>query len=335
MDTHPRRRHIPAVVQLARALGTADRHRHVAPNRQRVRTPTQAQAQGQTRRQHATPARRGACPASPSEPAVAILAIGILVLLPFLVLTVLAFSRATSTRHAVKIPYTQSGAFSYYADTAPNPAYPDGVASTDEPLFTQLVNDVNLRFHYEFATSARHAIAGKGSFLLLLTANDGWHRTLPLGSPTYFKGDHATIASTLDLNSLFALTRNIEATTHVDSGYTFAVVPTVVTSGNVERRAASRHVLAHDPVLRQQRRDQPRRAARAALSRKQAAHRRRAQRRRAVRADAERVRLGHRRAVHAADACAGTVARVGLHSANAGAQRDRHHSRGRTRDRSR
>ncbi len=173
-------------------------------------------------------------PLSPSAPAAAIAAIGVLVLLPFLVLALLAFTRAPSTRRTVKIPYTQSGNISYSADTTPNPVYPDGVASTGEPLFTHLVNDVNLRFHYTFATNARHSLAGRGSFLLQMVASDGWHRTLALGSPTYFKGDHATITSTLDLGSLVELMHNIEATTHVDSGYTFTLVPTVTASGNVE-----------------------------------------------------------------------------------------------------
>jgi signal peptidase I len=173
-------------------------------------------------------------PLDPSGPAVAILAIGAVVLLPFLALTLLAFSRAPTTRRAAKIPYTQSGTMSYSAGTEPDAVYPEGVARTGEPLFTQLVNDVNLRFHYKFATTAKHSLAGTGSFQLLLSASDGWHRTLQVGSPTHFKGDRATIASTLDLGSLLALARSVEATTHVDSGYMFAVVPTITINGNVE-----------------------------------------------------------------------------------------------------
>jgi len=182
----------------------------------------------------ATPRAPRTLPLSPSAPATAILAVGIVVLLPFLALALLAFTRTPSTRRAVQIPYTQSGTLSYSAGAAPTSVYPEGVARTGEPLFTQLVNDVNLRFGYKFSTTARHSLAGKGSFQLLLSATDGWHRTLQLGSPTYFKGDHATITSTLDLSSLLALAHKVEATTHVNSGYTFAVVPTVLTSGNVE-----------------------------------------------------------------------------------------------------
>ena len=182
----------------------------------------------------ATPRAPRSLPLGASEPAVAILAIGGVVLLPFLALALLAFSRAPSTRHTVQIPYTQSGTLTYSADTSPNPAYPDGVAKTGEPLFTQLVNDVNLRFDYAFATKATHSLTGKGSFLLLVTANDGWHRTLPLGSPIYFKGAHATITGTLSLSYLFGLTRSIQAATRVEGSYEFAVVPNVVTSGSVE-----------------------------------------------------------------------------------------------------
>jgi signal peptidase I len=173
-------------------------------------------------------------PLNAPAPAATISAIGLFVLLPFVVLALLAFTRAPSTRHAVQIPYTQSATLSYSADMAPNPAYPDGVATTGEPLFTQLVNDVNFRFDYRFATSARHSLAGKGSFLLLVTASDGWHRTLALGSPTYFRGDHATITDTLSLSWLLALTRSLEAATRVDGSYAFAIVPSVVTSGSVE-----------------------------------------------------------------------------------------------------
>jgi signal peptidase I len=182
----------------------------------------------------ATPRTPRSLPPGASEPAFAILAIGVVVLLPFVVLALLAFSRAPSTRHSIQIPYTQSGTLSYSADTSPNPAYPDGVAKTGEPLFTKLVNDVNLRFDYAFATKARHSLTGKGSFLLLVTANDGWHRTLPLGSPVYFKGAHATITGTLSLSSLLELTRQIQAATRVEGSYEFAVVPSVVTSGSVE-----------------------------------------------------------------------------------------------------
>jgi signal peptidase I len=173
-------------------------------------------------------------PLSASAPAATISAIGIVLLLPFLVLALLAFTRAPSTRHAVQVPYTQSATLSYSASMAPNPAYPDGVARTGEPLFTQLVNDVNLRFDYRFATKAKHTLAGKGSFMLLVTASDGWHRTLALGSPTYFRGDHATIKDTLSLSGLLALTRSLEAATRVDGAYAFAVMPSVVTTGRVE-----------------------------------------------------------------------------------------------------
>ncbi len=175
----------------------------------------------------------GALPRNPSGSVLAVLAGAIFVSLPFLLLALFAFTRAPATRHAVQIPYTQSGTLSYSANPAPDPVYPEGNVKSGEPLFTQLVNDVNLRFDYKFATKARHALTSKGSFQLLLSENDGWHRTLQLGSPTYFKGDHATITSTLSLGSLLALAHSIEAATHVQSGYAFAVVPTVVTSGNV------------------------------------------------------------------------------------------------------
>jgi signal peptidase I len=186
------------------------------------------------RAEHSVPRAPRTLPLGPGEPVAAVMVIGTVALLPFVLLALLAFSRAPATRRAVQIPYKQSGKLSYSADVAPNAVYPEGVARTGEPLFTQLVNDINLRFDYKFAAKARHSLTSKGSFQLLLSASDGWHRTLQLGSPTYFKGNHATITGTLSLNSLLALAHSIEITTHVDSGYAFAIVPTVITSGSVE-----------------------------------------------------------------------------------------------------
>ncbi len=172
-------------------------------------------------------------PQRPGEPAVAVLSIGLLALLPFLALALLAFNRPTTKRHAVNIPYKQSGRLAYSAHEAPAPAYPAGRASTGEPLFTNVLHAVAVRFDYHFASTAPHAVAGKASLSARITSTSGWHTTLALGAPTHFRGDHALVTGTLDLGSVVALMKNVETTTKVRSTDAFTITPHVDADGRV------------------------------------------------------------------------------------------------------
>ena len=98
------------------------------------------------------------------------------------------------------IPYKQSGRLSYSAAEAPAPAYPSGRASTGEPLFTNVLHAVGVRFDYRFESAAKHALAGKASLSARITSTSGWHTTFALGAPTRFHGDHALVTGTLDLD---------------------------------------------------------------------------------------------------------------------------------------
>jgi signal peptidase I len=158
---------------------------------------------------------------------------GVVVLLPFLALALLAFTRAPSARQPVKIPYKQSGTLSYSATVAPGPAYPDGRVTTGEPLFTHVLDAVELRFAYRLHSQASKSLSGVGSLTATITSTNGWRRTLPLGIPTRFRGDRAVIVGTLDLGSLQALTTRLEATTKVKGSYAVAVKPRVRTTGTL------------------------------------------------------------------------------------------------------
>jgi signal peptidase I len=172
-------------------------------------------------------------PGRRAVPLAAVAAVGVVVLLPFLALALLAFTRAPSTRQPVNIPYKQSGTLSYSAAVAPGPAYPDGRVSTGEPLFTRVLNAVELRFAYRLHSQASRSLSGVGSLTTTITSTNGWHTTLPLGTPRRFRGDHAVITGTLDLGSLQALTTNLEATTKVKGTYTIAVKPRITTTGTL------------------------------------------------------------------------------------------------------
>jgi signal peptidase I len=163
-----------------------------------------------------------------------ILALGLIALLPFVMLAVLAFTRPSTKLHTVPVAYKQSGRFSYSADATPGPAYPGNVAVTGDPLFTSVLHEVNLRFGYAFASAAKHSLSGKASLSATLTSTSGWNTTFPLGSTTYFRGDHGGVSAALNLASLHALIQSVEKTTKVTGSYTLTIIPHVSVTGNVE-----------------------------------------------------------------------------------------------------
>jgi signal peptidase I len=170
-------------------------------------------------------------PKQPASPALGVLAVGLIALLPFVALALLAFTRPPSERRPYKIPYKQSGAFSYSADATPGPVYADDRAVTGDPLFTHVLSAVDMRFRYSFHMAAAHSLTGKASLSATITSTSGWQTTLALGAPAYFRGDHALATGTLDLSSLFALLQSVENTTKARGSYTLALIPHVSANG--------------------------------------------------------------------------------------------------------
>jgi signal peptidase I len=175
----------------------------------------------------------GRLPRRSAEPAVGVLAIGLLALLPFVVLALLAFTRPTTAPRPFKAPYKQSGTLSYFAHAAPGPTYPGDRAVTGDPLFTRLVSVVDLRFGYLFHAAVPHSLTGTASLSATVASSSGWQTTLRLGRPTSFRGDRASATGSLDLASLLALLLRVETMTAVRGSYTLTIVPHVHASGSV------------------------------------------------------------------------------------------------------
>jgi signal peptidase I len=166
-----------------------------------------------------------------ANPVLVVFAIGTVALLPFVVLALLAFTRAPSQRSPYKIPYKQSGTLTYSADATPGPVYADDRAVTGDPLFTHVLSTVDLRFGYRFETAAKHSLAGTASLSAAIVSSDGWQTTLPLGAPRPFRGDRALATGTLDLSSLMALLQRVEHSTEARGSYTLTIVPHVSAGG--------------------------------------------------------------------------------------------------------
>jgi signal peptidase I len=171
---------------------------------------------------------------SAATPAASLVMLGLLALLPFVVLALLAFTRPTTAPRPFKAPYKQSGTLTYAAVAKPGPTYPDERAVTGDPLFTHLVNVVNLRFAYLFHAAAPHALRGTASLSATVASSSGWQTTLQLGPPAHFRGDHAAATGSVDLASLLALVQRVETMTAVRGSATLTIVPHVHASGSLD-----------------------------------------------------------------------------------------------------
>ena len=188
---------------------------------------------GRERRTGGPRAVLGAQHAAASPRLLAILACGVLALLPFVGLALMAYTTPTSSRQPAKLPYRQSGRLSYSAAATPGPAYPGGRAVTGQPLFTHMIGKVELRYGYRFAAGAAHSLAGRGRLLADITSTSGWQTQLPLGRATLFRGDHATIVGTLDLPALLGLLRRLETSTAVAGTYSMSLLAQVNVGGSL------------------------------------------------------------------------------------------------------
>src|SRR4029077_18903199 len=102
------------------------------------------------------------------------------------------------------------------------------------PIFLRLVHRVRVRFDYRLTATAPHALAGTASFVAELAEVSGWKRTLRLGEPVSFAGDHAPLRGTLRLDSLRALMRSFERATGAAAGtYTLTLLPRVRLTGTL------------------------------------------------------------------------------------------------------
>lgn len=162
-----------------------------------------------------------------------ILAGGLLALLPFACLAVLAFTRPSEALLRSEVPYEQRGSLSYTAQARPGPVYPGNLARTGDPLFTHVVNLVELTFDYRFESAEAARLRAKITLAATLASVLGWRRTVPLPTTSSFQGSEGRARATLDLASLLALIDRVEASTGLRSTYTLTLTPSVLARGTL------------------------------------------------------------------------------------------------------
>jgi signal peptidase I len=145
-----------------------------------------------------------------------------------------AFTRPVYKAATVKVPYTQRVSFGYRARASAGPVYPTGVLNTGDPIFLQLVHRLRVQIDYRLETAAAHALTSTEEIFLRLTGPGGWSRSIPVGLPRRFTGDHISTELTLDVPYLKSLILQVVTLTGVpSSAAAVAVVPQVNVSGTL------------------------------------------------------------------------------------------------------
>jgi hypothetical protein len=146
-----------------------------------------------------------------------------------------------------RVPYTERTAFSYSAKTVPGTTYPNGTVTTSDPVFLELVPDLDLRSTFSISTSASVALHGTIALTAKLVEPDGWSRVVVEGHPTHFSGHLGQATLTLPLNDAVDLARSSASETGIPDGQeSLIVTSTVKVAGKV---AGDRFVQTFAPQL--------------------------------------------------------------------------------------
>jgi signal peptidase I len=152
----------------------------------------------------------------------------------FGLLGMIAFTRPTTGMSTSKVPYTESGKFTYEAVAEKGPVYPDGRVATGQPIYLELVDEVEFAFDYSFDSSVPHGTRGTGSLKAQLSDGNGWARDFELVSGTSFEDDHWRGSGTVRLDPIRALVKQVQSSTGVVRDfYTLSIVPSIKTQGRI------------------------------------------------------------------------------------------------------
>ena len=162
-----------------------------------------------------------------------LLVVLVVMLLVFLFLAILAFTRPTS-RAAGNITYQQVGMF-YYSAAGTTGVYDSDTVHSGEPIFPKLTCLLNLGFGYTLTDDLLQNMAGTQQLSAKITDDQsGWQRTIPLKADTSFSGSSFSNTATLDLCQIEALVAAVEQETgfHPNT-YTLSVIPYVAVTWKI------------------------------------------------------------------------------------------------------
>lgn len=127
-----------------------------------------------------------------------------------------AFARPMTASVTHDLPFDDQATFTYTGD-APNgsAAYQSDQVSAGQPVFLNLVNQLDVGVGYEVSSSTRLDASGDLALTAEVSDANGWSQPLDLATSTRFVGDHASTHGTLDLVALRAAIANVQMATGI------------------------------------------------------------------------------------------------------------------------
>jgi signal peptidase I len=151
-----------------------------------------------------------------------------------------AFAAPVHTESGQSLTYRHDGTFTYGADVAPSPVYPDGHVDPGEPVFLNVVGAVDVVYTYRFAGPAGTpaAVSGHGALVASLVTTDGIKREIELAPDAPVTGGALTLAGHLDAGGMVAMLQQVRAVTGTaGTDAVITVKPVLRIEGEVAGRA--------------------------------------------------------------------------------------------------
>jgi signal peptidase I len=145
-----------------------------------------------------------------------------------LLLGIASFAKAPVSALSSESVYEHTGEFKYSATAPRGAVYPDGKATTGEPLFLQLVEEVDVTFDYELKSETPAEVTGSTVFWAKVADSSGWKRSFRLQGDTSFGGEKIQLHGTIDPQEIQRLIARVQTETGVIGGsYTVTLMPAV------------------------------------------------------------------------------------------------------------
>ncbi|MGE0599723.1 MAG: signal peptidase I [Dehalococcoidia bacterium] len=145
-----------------------------------------------------------------------------------------AFHRPTEHEVPANLPYSQTGTFSYSAVPADGRVYDTGIATSGEPVYRRLSDQVAFTFDYEFTSPSPSRTSGSYQMVAELGDQNGWRRTIELTPKTNFTGSSFSANGVLNLAEAQSLIAILEDQSGVKNDkYSVTIHPEVSLTGSV------------------------------------------------------------------------------------------------------
>jgi signal peptidase I len=149
-------------------------------------------------------------------------------------LTAIAWTSPTSRPAPTTSRYVQSGHFTYSASTMAGAVYDTNRVTTGQPMFSRLVGPVQVRFDYALRSGQAEGVRGTASLDAVLSAQNGWSRTVSLEDPAPFTGRRVSVRGIVHLRRLQRLVQRVAAATSLPAeSFMLTLVPSVHANGTL------------------------------------------------------------------------------------------------------